>query len=124
MSMDCLDNGDKLDILWRMREAEVIVVGAGVGGLVAALCLSHAGLRVTVVERTHEVGGKMHVVRLGDREVDAGPTVLTMRGVFDRVLGEVGARLDDELSLRPLRRSYFTSAVAGWLTPPPGLVTA
>jgi 1-hydroxycarotenoid 3,4-desaturase len=85
-----------------MPRTDVVVVGAGVGGLTAALRLAHSGLRVQVVERTCEVGGKMHVVRVGEREIDAGPTVLTMRGIFDRLLGEVGERLDDELALRPL----------------------
>ena len=86
-----------------MAVTDVLVIGAGIGGLAAALRLAHAGLRVQVVERLTEVGGKMHVVRLGGREIDAGPTVLTMRGVFDRLLGEVDARLDDELALRPLQ---------------------
>lgn len=85
-----------------MTRADVLVVGAGIGGLTSALRLAHAGLRVLVVERAAEVGGKMAVARVGGREIDAGPTVLTMRGVFDRLFADVGARLDDEIGLRPL----------------------
>ncbi|MEO7326971.1 MAG: FAD-dependent oxidoreductase, partial [Minicystis sp.] len=52
----------------------VIIVGGGVGGLVAAALLAARGLEVTVLERASCVGGKMRRVRCGERFVDAGPT--------------------------------------------------
>ena len=69
---------------------DTVVVGGGVGGLSAALRIAGAGARVAVLERSAEVGGKMRVVRAGDREIDAGPTVLTMRGVFESLWAEAG----------------------------------
>lgn len=69
---------------------DTIVVGGGIGGLSAALRLAGAGARVCVLERGSEVGGKMRVVRVGGREIDAGPTVLTMRGVFEALWAEAG----------------------------------
>ena len=84
-----------------MREDRVVVIGAGIGGLVAALLLAARGLAVTVVERTAAPGGKMREVSVGGARIDAGPTVFTMRWVLDEILAEAGARLDDHLMLRP-----------------------
>ncbi|WP_424360964.1 1-hydroxycarotenoid 3,4-desaturase CrtD [Methylocystis parvus] len=74
-----------------MRKQRVIVIGAGVGGLVAALLLASRGLDVTVVERADAPGGKMREVDAGGRRLDAGPTVFTMRWVFDQIFDEAGA---------------------------------
>jgi 1-hydroxycarotenoid 3,4-desaturase len=81
--------------------SRVVVIGAGVGGLVAAAQLAAKGLSVTLLERAATPGGKMRTVRFGDAEVDAGPTVLTMRWVLDAVFADVGRDLRDYLTLRP-----------------------
>ena len=86
------------------RRERVVVVGAGVGGLTAAALLAKRGLDVTVLERAPRVGGKMRQVLAGDRLVDGGPTVLTMRWVFEEIFAELGARLEDHLSLRAADR--------------------
>ncbi len=62
-----------------MRTQRVAVIGAGVGGLVAALLLAAHGLDVTVVERAPAPGSKMREVEVAGARLDAGPTVLTMR---------------------------------------------
>lgn len=79
----------------------VVVVGAGVGGLCAAARLAHAGARVTVVEAAAGPGGKMRVVASAAGPVDAGPTVLTLRRMFDAVFGAAGERLEDHVTLVP-----------------------
>ncbi|MEM6294658.1 MAG: 1-hydroxycarotenoid 3,4-desaturase CrtD [Myxococcota bacterium] len=81
---------------------DTIVVGGGVGGLSAALRVAGAGGRVVVLERATEVGGKMRVVRVGGHEIDAGPTVLTMRHVFERLWGEAGLDFHAAVPTRPL----------------------
>jgi len=69
------------------------------GGLAAALDLSARGLEVIVVERGHAPGGKIRQVPAGGAAIDAGPTVLTMRWVFDALFADAGTRLDDEVGL-------------------------
>ena len=80
----------------------IVIVGAGIGGLAAALRLSHAGCAVTVVEAQATPGGKMRTLPTAAGPVDAGPTVLTLKPVFDRLFADVGLRLEDHLTLRPL----------------------
>jgi 1-hydroxycarotenoid 3,4-desaturase len=80
----------------------VVVIGAGVGGLVSALLLAARGLDVTLVEAAQEPGGKMRAVQVDGASIDAGPTVFTMRWVFDEILAEVGASLDELVALTPL----------------------
>lgn len=75
----------------------VIIVGAGVGGLVSAALLATHGLDVTVLESEATPGGKLRAIH----GIDAGPTVFTMRDVFDRVFDDCGAHLDDHLTLTP-----------------------
>lgn len=84
------------------RPAErVVVVGAGVGGLAAAIRLAAAGLAVTLVERQPAPGGKMRQVSVPGRAIDAGPTVFTMRWVFEDLFAAAGARFDEHVSLCP-----------------------
>jgi 1-hydroxycarotenoid 3,4-desaturase len=77
------------------------VVGAGFGGLAAALRLAHAGAEVTVHEAAARPGGKARRLPSPAGEVDAGPTVFTMRGVYEELFAEVGERLEDHVRLIP-----------------------
>lgn len=83
-----------------MGANRVAVIGAGIGGLATAVELSARGLEVLVFERAAAPGGKMREVAAGIARVDAGPTVLTMRWVFDELFEAVGASLTDALTLR------------------------
>ena len=81
--------------------AEVVVIGAGMGGLAAAIRLAAAGARVTLVEAQASPGGKMRALPSAAGPVDTGPTVLTLRGVFDDLFSLSGERLEDHLTLLP-----------------------
>jgi 1-hydroxycarotenoid 3,4-desaturase len=80
-----------------------VVIGAGVGGLVSALLLACRGLEVTLVDPAPGPGGKMRQIALGDVRVDAGPTVFTMRWVFEQILADAGTSVDELLRLKPLQ---------------------
>ncbi len=84
-----------------MSQAPVIVIGAGIGGLACALRLATRGVDVLVVEKAEQVGGKLREVTVDGARLDAGPTVLTMRWVFDELFTDAGETLSDWLTLAP-----------------------
>ena len=84
------------------HDHRVVVVGAGVAGLVSALMLACRGLQVTLVERAETPGGKMRQVLVDGAAVDSGPTVFTMRWVFDQIFEAAGSSLAEHLRLQPL----------------------
>ena len=85
-----------------MAETPIIVIGAGMGGLAAATLLAARGEPVLILERQSAPGGKMRLVRAGEAAIDGGPTVFTMRSIFERLFSDAGTTLDAELSLTPL----------------------
>ncbi|MEY2780670.1 MAG: Hydroxyneurosporene desaturase [Pseudomonadota bacterium] len=85
-----------------MSEAKVVVVGAGIGGLVSALLLAQRGLQVSLVEAHPQPGGKIHTRTVDGLAIDSGPTVMTMRWVFDEVFHHCGTTLESELDIEPL----------------------
>ena len=84
-----------------MSSIPVIIVGAGMGGLAAAIDLAAQGIETCVIERAAAPGGKMREVMVDGYPIDAGPTVLTMRWVFEDLFADAGAVPADQLGLRP-----------------------
>lgn len=84
------------------RTERVVVIGAGMAGLVAAAELGARGLDVTLVEKSATPGGKLREVAIGDARLDAGPTVFTMRWVFEALFDAIGTRLSDHVRLTPV----------------------
>lgn len=82
-------------------DGPVIVIGAGVGGLACAVRLAAGGARVTVLEAHGAVGGKMRTLPSPAGPVDAGPTVMTMKAVFEELFAAAGTRLADHVTLVP-----------------------
>ena len=79
--------------------SDVVVIGAGVGGLSAAVALAARGLGVDVLEAGERPGGKMGIQVIDGVEVDTGPSVLTMPDALDAVLRLAGTSLADEVDL-------------------------
>ncbi len=84
----------------------VVIVGAGLGGLSAALRLAGAGRKVTVVEREPVPGGRNGLLQKDGYEFDTGPTVLTMPDLISDALACVGEDIKDWLDLIPLQPLY------------------
>jgi 1-hydroxycarotenoid 3,4-desaturase len=83
------------------QRAKIVVVGAGIGGLVSALDLARQGCDVTIVERMAQPGGKIREIEIDGRKIDSGPTVFTMKWVFDGLFEDAGTHLADEIDLDP-----------------------
>ncbi|AKZ53862.1 Phytoene dehydrogenase [Streptomyces ambofaciens ATCC 23877] len=88
------------------RTDHVVVVGAGLAGLSAALHLLGSGRRVTVVERDPLPGGRAGRREQGGYLIDTGPTVMTMPHLADEAFAAVGDRLADRVELLPLHPAY------------------
>ena len=82
-----------------MKKKLVVVVGGGMGGLAAGIELAAAGHAVTLFERAATVGGKMREVQVGGVAIDSGPTVFTMRWIFEALFRNAGKSFDDYVTL-------------------------
>ena len=84
----------------------VVIVGAGLAGLSAALRLAGAGRSVTVIERESVPGGRSGLLQKDGYNFDTGPTVLTMPSLIEDAFNSVGEEMKDWLDLIPLRPLY------------------
>jgi hypothetical protein len=90
-----------------LAKAPVIIIGGGIGGLTCALDLASSGVEVILVEKEAQVGGKIRQINcsndpLKPSPIDSGPTVFTMRWVFDALFEKAGTSLESELKLGKL----------------------
>jgi phytoene desaturase len=83
-----------------------VVVGAGFGGLGAALRLQGAGHEVTVVDRRDKPGGRAYQIREGGYTWDTGPSLITMPWVLEETFAAAGLDLHSEVTLRALDPFY------------------
>ncbi|ULE33190.1 phytoene desaturase family protein [Mycobacterium sp. IDR2000157661] len=91
----------------------VVVVGAGLAGLSAALQLAGRGRAVTVVERGEHPGGRVGRADIGGYRLDTGPTVLTMPDIIDDAFAAVGETTADRLELINVEPAYRASFADG-----------
>ncbi len=88
----------------------VVIIGAGIGGLSAAIHLASAGRQVVVLEQNAAPGGKMGEFRQEGFRWDTGPSVITMRPVLEDLFSSAGRNLQDYLELiavEPLTRYFY-----------------
>ena len=94
-----------------IRVKNIIIIGAGLGGLAAACRLAHAGFSVTILEKNATVGGKVNFVEANGYKFDTGASLLTMRHVLDDLFKSCGRLTEDYLKIVPLEPicRYFWS---------------
>ncbi len=80
----------------------ILILGAGIGGLAASIRLAASGYPVTILEQNSAVGGKMAEIVQDGYRWDTGPSVITMRHVFEELFQSAGRRLQDYLTLLPV----------------------
>ncbi|TAE77172.1 MAG: phytoene desaturase [Verrucomicrobia bacterium] len=90
-----------------MKQKQVVIVGAGPGGLTAGMILAKRGFDVTIVEKKDRVGGRNAELKVGDFSFDTGPTFLHQKFTLDEVFREAGRKAEDYLDfvlLDPMTR--------------------
>ncbi len=85
---------------------KALVIGAGFGGIAAALRLRAKGYQVTLVDRCSQIGGRAQVFERHGFRHDAGPTVITAPFLFDELFELFGERFSDHVTLVPLTPWY------------------
>ncbi|MEM8785004.1 MAG: phytoene desaturase family protein [Pseudomonadota bacterium] len=83
-----------------------VVIGAGLGGLAAAIRLGARGYRVTILERLEQPGGRASVFAQDGFRFDAGPTILTAPFVFEALWALCGRTMADDITLHDLDPCY------------------
>ncbi len=85
---------------------KIVIVGAGPGGLTAAMVLAKRGFQVDVFEKAPVVGGRNAELQVGNFRFDLGPTFLMMKFVLDKAFEEAGVKSEDYLDFRRLDPMY------------------
>jgi phytoene desaturase len=88
------------------KRPHAVVIGAGFGGLAAAIRLLARGWRVTVLERLEQAGGRAAVFRQDGFTFDSGPTIITAPFVFEELWAMAGRDFRKDVDLRPLDPFY------------------
>jgi len=89
-----------------MTPREVIVIGAGIGGLTAATHLANAGFHVTVVEKNEQPGGRCGRLVRDGHWFDTGPTLMVMPRLYETEFQALGASIHERLDLRRVDPTY------------------
>jgi phytoene desaturase len=85
---------------------KVVIVGAGPGGLAAAMLLARSGVDVTVVERRDVVGGRTSTMERSGFKFDTGPTFFLYPKVLREIFSAAGRSLDEEIPMYRLDPQY------------------
>ena len=91
---------------WVATAPHAVVIGAGFGGIAAALRLRAKGYKVSLIDRCAQLGGRAQVFERGGFRHDAGPTVITAPFLFEELFALFGERFADHVELVPLTPWY------------------
>jgi diapolycopene oxygenase len=89
---------------------KIVIIGAGLGGLSAAISLRQSGYPVEIFEKNAQIGGKLNVHEERGYTFDLGPSILTLPHIFERLFSGSGRRMSDYFTIRPVRphwRNFF-----------------
>ncbi len=92
------------------KNKHVVVIGAGLGGMTAAIQLARAGFQVDLLEKNANVGGKLNLYQEAGFSFDLGPSIFTLPQIFRPVFESNGKRLEDYVTLQrvdPQWRNFF-----------------
>ena len=86
--------------------SQVIVIGAGIGGIAAAARLARRGFQVTVLEKNEQPGGRLGRMRMDGYTFDTGATLFMLPDLYAQTFAALGERMQDHLDLRRIDPTY------------------
>jgi len=89
-----------------MADKQVVIIGAGPGGLTAGMILAKRGFKVSIYEKQAQVGGRNGCIEESGYRFDIGPTFLMMRFILDEVFEAAGRSTADYLDIYQLDPMY------------------
>ena len=92
------------------EKKKVVIIGAGLGGLSAAISAHAAGFAVEIYEKNDKVGGKLNVKTIDGYTFDLGPSIFTLPQIFRDLFERVDRRFEDYVQLQrvaPQWRNFF-----------------
>src|SRR5512147_817439 len=89
-----------------MKSKSVLVIGAGIGGIVAATHLAQHGIKVTVVEKNSHAGGRCDRIIRDGHHFDTGPTLLVMPLLYEAEFNALGTSMHEMLELQRVDPTY------------------
>ena len=92
------------------RNKSVLVIGAGLGGIAAAISLRAEGFDVQIIEKNDKIGGKLNFKEIEGFGFDLGPSIFTLPQFFRSLFERAGRRMEDYLELEavsPHWRNFF-----------------
>ena len=94
-------------------DCQVLIVGAGPGGLTAAMMLAKAGVKVTILEKSDDVGGRTRIIEKDGYKFDNGPTFFHYPEIAEEIFNALGMDAHKELNLIPIEPNYHLVFGAG-----------
>ena len=101
------------------KHTRIVVIGAGLGGLSAAISLASEGFSVQLLEKNDKVGGKLNILTKDGFTFDLGPSILTMPHVFADLFKRAGKDMSDYVQIEkvePHWRNFFEDGTTVDLT--------
>ncbi len=96
------------------NQKQVVVIGAGLGGMSAAIMLARSGFQVTIFEKNAQIGGKLNLLETQGFSFDLGPSIFTLPHIFRPLFEGDGKRFEDYVTLQrvdPQWRNFFEDGV-------------
>lgn len=94
----------------KQRQQKIVIIGAGLGGLSAAISLATEGFEVCLLDKNDKIGGKLNVMEKQGFTFDMGPSILTMPHIFRNLFEQAGRKLEDYVDIEtvePHWRNFF-----------------
>jgi len=89
-----------------MQKDNVIIIGAGIGGIAASIRMAQNGFNVTVIEKCERAGGRCNFIEKDGHRFDSGPTLFLLPELYQKAFSDLGERIEDHIELIRVDPTY------------------